>query len=114
MPDTNKSSSDTASEAAAVVKQAESHNELHPDGRDKLEELCVNTIRFLAVDGVEKANSGHPGTPMGLADIAFKAAALKGNAESTPTRSSAALEYRPVLASSPSTPLAATRSPCTC
>jgi transketolase len=39
--------------------------------KDKLEELCVNTIRFLAVDAVEKAKSGHPGTPMGLADIAF-------------------------------------------
>ena len=37
----------------------------------KLRELCVNTIRFLAADGVEQANSGHPGTPMGAADIAF-------------------------------------------
>ncbi len=35
------------------------------------EELCVNTIRFLAVDGVEKANSGHPGAPMGMAAMAF-------------------------------------------
>jgi transketolase len=39
--------------------------------RAKLEDLCVNTIRFLSVDAVDKANSGHPGTPMGLADIAF-------------------------------------------
>ncbi len=37
----------------------------------KLRELCVNTIRFLAADGVEQANSGHPGTPMGASDIAF-------------------------------------------
>jgi len=37
----------------------------------RLEELCVNTIRFLSVDAVDRANSGHPGTPMGLADIAF-------------------------------------------
>ena len=35
-------------------------------------ELAVNTIKTLAVDGVEKANSGHPGTPMGLANIAFE------------------------------------------
>ncbi len=37
----------------------------------KLEELCVNTIRFLAVDGVQKANSGHPGMPMGTAPIGY-------------------------------------------
>jgi transketolase len=37
----------------------------------KLEELCINTIRFLAVDGVQKANSGHPGMPMGCAPIAY-------------------------------------------
>ncbi|HEX8252118.1 MAG TPA: transketolase [Thermoanaerobaculia bacterium] len=39
--------------------------------KDKLEEQCVNTIRFLAVDAVEKAHSGHPGTPMGMADMAY-------------------------------------------
>jgi transketolase len=39
--------------------------------KDKLEELAVNTIRFLAVDAVEKAKSGHPGTPMGMADMAY-------------------------------------------
>ena len=35
------------------------------------EELCVNTIRFLAVDAVEKANSGHPGAPMGMSAMAY-------------------------------------------
>jgi transketolase len=36
-----------------------------------LDELCVNTIRTLSMDGVQKANSGHPGTPMALAPIAY-------------------------------------------
>jgi transketolase len=35
------------------------------------EELCLNTIRFLAVDAVEKANSGHPGAPMGMAAMTY-------------------------------------------
>ena len=35
-----------------------------------LEEKCINTIRFLVVDMVEKANSGHPGMPMGAAAMA--------------------------------------------
>lgn len=38
----------------------------------ELVEKAVNTIRMLSVDGVEKANSGHPGTPMALAQIAFE------------------------------------------
>ena len=37
----------------------------------KLDELCVNTIRFLAVDAVQKANSGHPGAPLGAAPMAY-------------------------------------------
>ena len=35
------------------------------------DELAINTIRFLAVDGVQKANSGHPGMPMGCAPIGY-------------------------------------------
>ncbi|WP_457652025.1 transketolase [Rhodocaloribacter sp.] len=36
-----------------------------------LDQLCINTIRFLAVDAVEKAKSGHPGMPMGMAAPAY-------------------------------------------
>src|SRR6266566_5499434 len=61
----------TANEAATAVAVAEESNEPRIGQKDKLEELCVNTIRFLAVDAVEKAKSGHPGSPMGMADMAF-------------------------------------------
>jgi transketolase len=37
----------------------------------QLDELCVNTIRTLAMDAVEKAKSGHPGTPMALAPLSY-------------------------------------------
>ncbi len=36
-----------------------------------IDDLCVNTIRFLAVDAVQQAGSGHPGTPMGAAAMAY-------------------------------------------
>ena len=39
--------------------------------KQTLEELCINSIRFLAIDAVEKAKSGHPGLPMGAAPMAF-------------------------------------------
>jgi len=40
-------------------------------GLSELDELCVQTIRFLSVDMVQKANSGHPGMPMGMAPAAY-------------------------------------------
>src|SRR4051795_605285 len=36
-----------------------------------LDELCINTIRTLSMDAVQKANSGHPGAPMALAPLAY-------------------------------------------
>ncbi len=41
-------------------------------GLSELDELCVRTIRFLAMDGVQAARSGHPGMPMGMAAAAYK------------------------------------------
>src|ERR1700730_1793899 len=39
--------------------------------QDRLDQLCINTIRTLAMDAVEKAQSGHPGLPMGAAAMAY-------------------------------------------
>ncbi len=40
-------------------------------GSEKIEQEAINTIRFLAVDAIEKAKSGHPGMPMGAAAMAY-------------------------------------------
>jgi len=37
----------------------------------QIDQLCINTIRTLSMDAVQKANSGHPGTPMALAPLAY-------------------------------------------
>src|SRR6516165_8784969 len=42
-----------------------------PQASRELTKKCVDTIRMLAADGVQQANSGHPGMPMGAADMAF-------------------------------------------
>ena len=40
-------------------------------GQFELDRKCINTIRFLAVDAVQQARSGHPGAPMGAAPMAY-------------------------------------------
>ena len=39
--------------------------------RSALDQLCINTLRTLAMDMVQRADSGHPGMPMGAADMAY-------------------------------------------
>jgi transketolase len=51
--------------AAEVVRTASRST------NDTLDHLCVNTIRTLAMDAVQAANSGHPGTPMALAPVVY-------------------------------------------
>src|ERR1043165_3972697 len=36
-----------------------------------IDQLCIDTIRTLSIDAIQKANSGHPGTPMALAPLAY-------------------------------------------
>ena len=44
---------------------------LSPIDPSELDRLVINTIKTLAIDAVQKANSGHPGTPMALAEYAY-------------------------------------------
>src|SRR5215210_3471286 len=41
------------------------------DRRTDLDALCINTIRTLSIDAIQNADSGHPGTPMALAPVAY-------------------------------------------
>jgi transketolase len=43
----------------------------HPDDQPELDQLCINTIRTLSIDAVQKAESGHPGLPLGAAPMAY-------------------------------------------
>jgi len=38
---------------------------------DQIDQLCINTIRTLSIDAIQKAKSGHPGTPMALAPLVY-------------------------------------------
>lgn len=54
-----------------VVVHARDETSARQHGAASVDRLCVDTIRTLAMDAVEKAKSGHPGAPMGLAPLAY-------------------------------------------
>ncbi|MFL5526840.1 MAG: transketolase [Gemmatimonadaceae bacterium] len=54
----------------ATAPRSETSAPASGSGRS-LEDLCINAIRVLAMDAVQKADSGHPGTPMALAPLAY-------------------------------------------
>lgn len=56
--------------AAVDMRQASDATKRHAGGRD-IDQLAINTIRTLTIDAVEKAKSGHAGTPMGFAPVAY-------------------------------------------
>jgi transketolase len=75
MANTHATSHEPRIAAPAAILEANTATRGHrgaPAGDgEQLELRCINTIRTLAMDAVQKANSGHPGTPMALAPAAF-------------------------------------------
>src|SRR5579883_3165131 len=60
--------------AGSNLRDSDVANDLPRGGRAEngaLDGLCINTIRTLAMDAVQQAKSGHPGTPMALAPVAY-------------------------------------------
>ena len=53
-------------ESPAIDRQSESDQ-----SKEILDRLCINTIRTLSIDAIQKADSGHPGMPMGAATMAY-------------------------------------------
>src|SRR5579871_1225019 len=54
-----------------VSSNPQGDNVTQPKPQQDMEQLSINTIRTLSIDAVQKANSGHPGAPMGLAPVTY-------------------------------------------
>lgn len=68
----NQAAPETKIGAAAPVMESNTDGTKQALSTDAhLDALCINTVRTLSMDAVQKANSGHPGTPMALAPVAY-------------------------------------------
>src|SRR3954462_4128848 len=63
--------SEPISTDTATVSRASSDSPSGASSGQSLQDLCINAIRVLSMDAVQKADSGHPGTPMALAPLAY-------------------------------------------
>ncbi len=66
-----KTATGSKAQATTSARPAHSGKGLDTSASNELDEQCINTIRTLAMDAVQRANSGHPGTPMALAPVAY-------------------------------------------
>ena len=66
---------------------------------EQLDQLCINTIRTLSIDAVQQAKSGHPGTPMALAPVAYSLWNRMGAAATSRARAGCSSRWpaRPLL-----------------
>jgi transketolase len=60
-----------ATTRSAIMGSDPNNTEAASPGERSIDELCINTIRTLSMDAVQQADSGHPGTPMALAPVAY-------------------------------------------
>jgi transketolase len=70
MSDKNRSAAGADAASTSALSQ-DSGSWAPSSGQASLDQLCINTIRTLAIDAVQKANSGHPGTPMAMAPVVY-------------------------------------------
>jgi len=71
MSSKSQSLSSTISEPPSSGRLELNRTERSPKTAEELDQLCINTVRFLSVDAVEQAHSGHPGLPLGAAAMAY-------------------------------------------
>ena len=55
----------------STTQTSTTQSKFSPELQSDIDLLSIDTIRTLAIDGVQKANSGHPGAPMGLAPVVY-------------------------------------------